>query len=164
MSQFETDINKRIRELLEVDDLSETNVTGNLDGGEGPVKTPGAFGTEEDENDNAEVLGYKKVDDAKQNFENKSTYAKMMSQLIKEVSYNDYKRDDSMTNKKKVNKAIAEINRKLFEVEKILNQNVKLKTETGVNSGQYWKSTKTRMGKISERLLKISKKFRDLSA
>jgi hypothetical protein len=161
MSDFEKDINKRLKELLDMEDLDEANVTANMDGGEGPVKTPNAFSKsgEEDENDNAEVFDYKKVE------ENKSTYAKMMSQLhLQEASYNAYKKDDSMSNKKKVNQAISEINRKLFEVEKIMRQNVRLKTEVGVDNGQYWKGTKKKLGKISERILKIAHQFRNLSA
>ena len=38
---------KRFKEILsevEDDELGEANVTGNLDGGEGPPKTPYAFG------------------------------------------------------------------------------------------------------------------------
>ena len=65
------------------EDLDEGNVTGNLDGGEGPPKTPYAFGKEEDEMDNAEQFGYKKV-------KQESTFMKM-SRLMNEVSYRDYK-------------------------------------------------------------------------
>ena len=167
MSDLEKDINKALRQLLEMEDLEEMNVTGNLDGGEGPAKTPNAFSStqEEDENDNAEVFGYKKVGDAKQNFESKSNYKKFMSELhLNEASYKDYKRDDSANSKQKVNNAIKEINRKLFEVEKLMRQNVRLKTEDGVNNKMYWKGTKQRMGKISERILRIANQFRDLSA
>ncbi len=38
----------------EEEELEEMNVTGNLDGGEGPPKTPYAFGKEEDEKGSAE--------------------------------------------------------------------------------------------------------------
>ena len=40
-------------------ELEEMNVTGNLDGGEGPPKTPYAFGDMDDED--VEKAGYKKV-------------------------------------------------------------------------------------------------------
>jgi hypothetical protein len=69
-----------------------------------------------------------------------------------------------MSAKKKVNLAIKEINRKLYEVEHLVNQNSKLKTEMGVNQGQFWESTKIRFGKISERMLKITRNIRDLGA
>lgn len=169
---LEKDINKALKRLLEIEDLEEVNVTGNMDGGEGPIRTPHAFKDidagdpdEEPEHDSIEVFDYKKANTNKQNFESKSQYARMMSQLhLNEVSYKDYKRDESMNSKQKVNKAIAEINRKLYEVEQIMRQNVKLKTEDGVDNGQYWQGTKQKMGKISERILKIAKQFRDLSA
>jgi hypothetical protein len=44
----------------------------------------------------------------------------------------------------------------MFEMEHIVNQNTKLKTEAGVHAGQYWKSTQKRFGKISERMLKVA--------
>ena len=46
------------------DEIEEGNVTGNLDGGAGPMKTPNAFSKSSDEDDldsdHIEVLGYKK--------------------------------------------------------------------------------------------------------
>jgi hypothetical protein len=171
MNQLENDINDKLRQLLEMEELEEMNVTGNLDGGEGPPKTPGAFkksdGTDDEDepdHDAVEVFDYKKTKNPKLNTES-SMYKKMISQMhITEGTYRDYKADDSMSNKQKVNKAISEINRKLYEVEHIMRQNVKLKTEAGVDNGQYWKSTKSKLGKISERLLRVAKSFRDLSS
>ena len=165
---LEQDIDKRLRELLEIEELEEANVTANLDGGEGPVKTPKAFAKSKDEDDlddeHIEVLGYKKEPAGNRNFEG-SEFKRVASQLhLNEVSYKDYKRDDTSTNKTKVNEAIKTINRKLYEIERLVNQNVKLKKEMSVDNGQYWKSTKVRLGKISERILKVAHKFRDLSA
>ena len=134
--------------------LKETNVTGNLDGGEGPPKTPYAFGKEEDENDNAETSGWKKV-------KTESTFMKMAKEtLISEVSYKDYKKDESATSKQKVNRAIREINSKLYKIESIVNQNIKLKSETGVDSNKYWKSTRSNLQKISEKMQRISERLR----
>ena len=79
---------------------------------------------------------------------------------LKEGSYKDYKRDDSLTSKQKVNKAIREINSKLFVIERLINQNVKLKTEDGVDSTKYWKSTRGNLYKISEKMIRISEKLR----
>ena len=81
-----------------------------------------------------------------------------------EATYRDYKNDDSMKAHQKVNTSIKEINRLMYEVEKIVNQNAKLKSETGVHNGQYWKSTQKRFGKISERMLKVAHKLKELSA
>ena len=75
-----------------------------------------------------------------------------------------YKADETFSPKQKVNKAISEVNKKLYEIERTVNRNIKLKTETGVNSTQYWKSTKGKMLKISERMVRISNKLKQLGS
>jgi len=82
--------------------------------------------------------------------------------MLGEASYKDYKKDESISNKKKINLAIKEVSRMMFEIEKIVNQNSKLKTETGVNSDKYWKTTHSRLDRISERMLKVSNKIKNL--
>ena len=80
--------------------------------------------------------------------------------FINEARYTDYKRDESMSSKRKVNKAVFEINSKLHKIEQIINQNIKLKTEDGVDSNAYWKSTRSNLNKISEKMMRISEKIR----
>lgn len=156
-----------VKETLQDEELDENNVTANMDGGAGPPKTPHAFAKSEDEldNDHIEVFGYKKAKKTKMNTESKSM-KKLEDKLEKliEATYRDYKNDDSMKSHQKVNNSIKEINRLMYEVEKIVNQNTKLKNETGVHNGQYWKSTQKRFGKISERMLKVAHKLKELSA
>ena len=53
-----------------------------------------------------------------------------------------------------------EINSKLFMIERLVNQNVKLKTEDGVDATKYWKSTRGNLYKISEKMIRISEKIR----
>jgi len=155
--------------LIEEEDIDEANVTGNMDGGAGPPKTPNAFAKSEDEDDldtdHIEVLGYKKAKKSKMNTESK-TMKKLEDRLerIIEATYRDYKKDDSMKAHQKVNKSIKEINRMMYEVEKIVNQNTKLKSEMGVSNEQYWKSTQKRFTKISERMLKVARNLKELSA
>src|SRR5210317_446697 len=157
------------KETLQDEEIDEANVTGNMDGGAGPPKTPTAFSKSKDEvdldTDHIEVLGYKKAKKTKINTESKSK-KKLEDRLEKliEATYRDYKNDDSMKAHQKVNTSIKEINRLMYEVEKIVNQNTKLKNETGVHNGQYWKSTQKRFGKISERMLKVAHKLKELSA
>ena len=149
----------------EEDELDEANVTANLDGGAGPPRTPYAFAKGEDDmdDDHIEVLGYKKSKKSNQHFESLSQLDSKLESLI-EATYRAYRKDESMSAKKKVNIAIKEINRKLYEVEQLVNQNTKLKTEMGLSQGQYWESTKIRFGKISERMLKISRKIKELGS
>ena len=155
--------------LIEEEDIDEANVTGNMDGGAGPPKTPNAFAKSKDEGDldtdHIEVLGYKKAKKSKINTESK-TMKKLEDKLerIIEATYRDYKNDDSMKAHQKVNKSIKEINRMMYEVEKIVNQNTKLKSEMGVSNEQYWKSTQKRFTKISERMLKVARNLKELSA
>jgi hypothetical protein len=165
MEQLES----KFKELQSEEEIEEANVTGNMDGGAGPIKTPAAFAKSQDEDDldtdHIEVLGYKKAKKTKMNTESKSM-KKLEDKLEKliEATYRDYKNDDSMKAHQKVNTSIKEINRLMYEVEKIVNQNAKLKSETGVHNGQYWKSTQKRFGKISERMLKVAHKLKELSA
>jgi len=149
----------------EEEELDEANVTANLDGGAGPPRTPYAFAKSEDDmdDDHIEVLGYKKSKKSNQHFESLSQLDSKLESLI-EATYRAYRKDESMSAKKKVNLAIKEINRKLYEVEQLVNQNTKLKTEMGLSQGQYWESTKVRFSKISERMLKISRKIKELGA
>mgnify|MGYP000026465116 FL=1 len=157
------------KDTLQEEDIDEANVTGNMDGGAGPPKTPNAFAKSEDEDDldtdHIEVLGYKKAKKSKINTESK-TMKKLEDKLerIIEATYRDYKKDDSMKAHQKVNKSIKEINRMMYEVEKIVNQNTKLKSEMGVSNEQYWQSTQKRFSKISERMLKVARSLKELSA
>ena len=108
---------------------------------------------EEDENDNAEQAGYKKVKESKF-----KQFAK--ASFLNEVSYNDYKKDESATSKQKVNKSIKEVSSRLLRIERIINHNIKLKTEEGIDNKQYWKSTRNGLYKISERMMRIGEKLR----
>jgi hypothetical protein len=150
------------------DEIEEGNVTANLDGGAGPPRTPKAFvasGDEKDlDDDHIEVLGYKKIKKTNKHFRAMEALERKLEQKINEISYKEYKKDDSKKDYQKVNESIKKINRMMFEMERIVNQNVKLKTEAGVHNGQYWKSTQKRFGKISERMLKVARTLKELSA
>jgi hypothetical protein len=152
-----------IKPVTEDEELDEASVTGNMDGGEGPVKTPHAFGKKEDEKKNAEVVGYKKVPSSDKQFER--VYKRMMATMddLHEVSYRDYKKDPTSTPQQKVNRGIMEVNRMLAEMEKIVTNNLRLKTEMGVQSGHFWKATGNRFSKINERMLRVAYRLKELS-
>ena len=168
-----TELEEKKTVLLGQDEEDETkdeaNVTGNLDGGAGPPKTPYAFAKSEDDMDDEhiEVLGYKKSKKTNKNIKKMESVESKLEEKLEnliEASYRDYKKDDSMKAHQKVNNSIKEINRLMWEITKIVNQNSKLKTEMGVHNGQYWKSTQRRFGKISERMLKVARQLKELSA
>ena len=73
----------------EDEDLEEANVTGNMDGGEGPPRTPKAFGKKEDEKNNAEVFDYKKTAPSEKHFEMMATM-----EDLQEITYRDFKRSN----------------------------------------------------------------------
>ena len=79
------------------------------------------------------------------------------------VSYRQYKKDESASPSQKVNKSIMEVNKMLAEIEKIVHNNIRLKTETGVDSSQFWKQTGNRINKINERIVRISNRLKELS-
>ena len=149
------------------DEIEEGNATGNLDGGAGPMKTPNAFSKSNDEDDldsdHIEVLGYKKSKKSNMNTTKMESLERKLEKKINEISYKEYKSDDTRHDYQKVNDSIKKINRMMFEMERIINQSSKLKTESGVHAGQYWKSTQKRFGKISERMLKVARTLKDLS-
>ena len=75
-----------IRELIKKE-LEESSVTGNIDGGEGPPKTPYAFGKNRKKDK-------KKEDEISTN---STGYTK-----VNEGKYHDYRNDDTMTPKQKI--------------------------------------------------------------
>ncbi|MBC8301830.1 MAG: hypothetical protein H8E55_39470 [Pelagibacterales bacterium] len=166
--KFIDEIEKYFEDCNCADELDEMNVTGNIDGGAGPPKTPHMFSKsgKEDEKENAEKLGMKKTAKSNKHFRKmESTYSKMMNQMqgLNEVSYRDYKKDPTSTPQQKVNRGIMEVNKMLGQMEKIVNNNLRLKTEMGVQSNHFWKSTGKRFSKINERMLRIANRLKELS-
>ncbi len=135
-----------IRELIK-QELDEVSVTSGIDGGEGPPKTPYAFGKnrKKDKKKEDEVstnsTGYKKVNEGK---------------------YHDYRNDDTMTPKQKIGRSMREVRDGLNHLEKLVKMNVRLKNELKVNSDSYWKNTHKALHKISERLVKLANKVGQL--
>jgi len=131
-------------------------------GGAGAYQTPNAFGNVSD--DTVEMLGFEKVKAPKKNVK-ESQFSKMSKEMfLSEIAYSAYKKDPIGTPKQKINHSINFINRGLKEIEKVVNQNVRLKQEMGVDNGVYWKSSRENLAKISERLLRVSKQLKELAS
>lgn len=79
---------------------------------------------------------------------------------LHEVSYRDFKNDESRTTVKKVNESIIEINRKLREIQRLLTHSSKLKTEASLDNSKLWKKTNEALLKISDRMSEIATKTR----
>jgi hypothetical protein len=168
---MESYIKKMLHELEESqEELDEMSVTGNLDGGEGPPKTPFAFGKgrKKDKNKTKDVAtnstGMTLVKEKPKRTFKGTMGESVYKQVMSEINYREYKKDDSMSAKQKVNTSIKEVNRKLYEIERIIHQNNKLKTEMGVTSENYWKSTRAKFSKISERMVRVGHAMRKLGS
>ena len=77
-------------------------------------------------------------------------------------SYREYAKGPNVTPSKKVNETIKEIATKLQEIETLVKNAARLKTEAGVTQEHYWKTTGKNLNRIGERLLKISERVRAL--
>ena len=86
-----------------------------------------------------------------------------LQEILNEVSYNEFKSDESSTHKQKINNSIKEISTQLYKMEQTLNQISKLKTEINGDQRIFYKSTFSKFGKISERILRLGNKIRELS-
>ena len=152
--------------------VEEMSTTASVPG----YQTPNAFQSkpksskdkekEEDTIDQAGMTKVKKTNKIFKPMESKSTYKKMMAEMygvVNEVSYRDYKKDPTSTPQQKVNRGIMEVNKMLGEMEKIVANNLKLKTEMGVDSSHFWKATGKRFTKINERMIRIANRLKELS-
>ena len=135
-----------IKELIR-QELKEVSVTGGIDGGEGPPKTPYAFGKNRKKDK-------KKEDEISTN---STGYSK-----VNEGKYHDYRNDDTMSPKQKIGRSMREVRDGLNHLEKLVKMNVRLKNELKVNSDSYWKNTHKALHKISERLVKLANKVGQL--
>ena len=158
---------KKFKLLNEEVDKSEEETVEEMStsGGAGGYETPMAFGTADD--DTIESMGYKKVKKVKKESKDvkESKYKKMSREMfLKEISYNEYRKDPVATPKHKINQSISFINKGLKEIEKVVNHNVRLKQEMGVDNSIYWKSSRENLSKISERLLRVSKQLKELAS
>ena len=81
--------------------------------------------------------------------------------VVKE-GYYEWKKDETLSTKQKLAKSMTEIRNRITEIEKIVKHNVKLKNETAFKSNQYYKRTKGALHKISEKLMRLSTRVKDL--
>jgi|TARA_B100000073_G_scaffold84423_1_gene65147 hypothetical protein len=140
-------LRKIVRELIQ-QELGEASMTGNLDGGAGPPKTPYAFQSKpkskkdkDKEDDMEKATGYKKVNEGR---------------------YHDWRNDETMTPKQKIGKSVREVRHALDSLDKTIKMSVRLKNELNVDSRNYWKNTHKALQKISERLVKLATKVGSL--
>lgn len=150
-------INKNNKFISEEDDELEVDEGTTTASAGGEYSTKYAFGNKK----KPAPKGFTYVEPSL--YENYDDLLKNMKRLINEISYNEFKKDNSSSYKQKINKGISEISAKLHEMEQTLRRVHKLKTEINADQSIFFKSTFTRFSKISEKLLKLSNQIRELS-
>ena len=143
--------------MIQSDTIEEDNVSSAVPS----YETPNAFG-----DDNSVDDGVYTVKSNKTNrfFKELGEMYQREVNKINELSYDQFKTDNSKTDRQKINLNIKEINRMLSEVERMITHASKLKTESGADSGVFWKGTVDRFTKINEKMLRLSNKIREMNA
>ena len=131
-----------IKELIRKE-IAEASVTGNIDGGAGPPKTPYAFRNPKDDDKDDDDL-------------------KLSKGMKIAENYHQWKTDDTMSTKQKQGHSMREIRDRMSEIEKLVKYHSKLKKEMKFESNDYWKNTTKALNKISEKLVRLSTKIKDL--
>lgn len=123
--------------------------------GAGAFLTPAAFAPSNDEDDAG-----KKALDADVTYTIKPAKEKRNFIKLHELSYKQFKEDQSMSDVQKVNRAILEINRNIREINRALDHSMKLKNESQMSNQSLWKRTNEALIKISNRMNEAAKKTR----
>lgn len=158
------------------DELEEEqgNTTSAYAGGEGPQRTPYAFGKSKKKRNASEVYDDPVEESNKWFVKLENIYVRSQKKIdslnelnsqndLNEMNYQEFKSDDSQTSRQKINSSIKEINKRLSEVEQMIHHSQKFKNEIGADSGVFYSDTVKRFQKISERLMRISSKIREFN-
>ena len=81
--------------------------------------------------------------------------------VVKE-NYWHYRNDESMSTKQKLARSMTNIREALLMIERSVKYNVKLKNEMQFESDNYMKRTKVAINRISEKLMRLSTRVKDL--
>ena len=84
--------------------------------------------------------------------------------IINEGTYKEFRKDETRSSNRKINDSIKNINRTIYEVERVVEHALRLKTEMNVDQRTLWGESMSRLRKISERINRITKKIHELGA
>ena len=163
------ELDKYFKSVKEEEELEEMNTTAAVPG---DIKTPHMFTggkskfEKKRKNSATNSTDNKIVKKSnKHSVKKESSYKRMMNQMmgLNEISYREFKQDPTSTPQQKVNRGIMEVNKMLTQMERIVTNNLRLKTEMGVRSNHFWKSTGMRFSKINERMIRIANRLKELS-
>lgn len=164
----------QVTNVVKSSEVDENNTTSNLDGGEGQPRTPQSFqqntptaADKRKEYQNATSSTGMGVVNLTSDYTRRKNeiFDRIGAQIdsLSEIKYTDYAGDETTTASKKINKSIAEVNRRLHEIDRLVSHAMRLKSESGLNQDVFWESTKSKFSKISERMLQIGNKLREFN-
>ena len=140
LNQLRKFIRQEVAKINELEDLEELSTTASAGG---QYQTPYAFRKKEKDDDDLKL-------------------SKGMS-VVKEATYWEFRNNPDLSSKQKLAKSMSNIREALSMIERSIKYNVKLKKETKMGSSDYYKRTKVALQKISEKLVRLSHKVKDLS-
>jgi hypothetical protein len=82
---------------------------------------------------------------------------------LNEITYNEFKKDESQTFKQKVNNGIHEVAKQIRQIEQTVSRLSKLKTEAGADQTIFLKESSRKLNQISERLLRLQNMIREIN-
>lgn len=155
-------MNSSILSILEaIDDkfIDEDNTTASMD----PLNVPGAF-AKKTKKPNSGGSYDVSPEPSERFFKKIYEQVESVDYILHEISYKDFKVDNTRSESQKINQNIAEINKKLYEVERLIDHASKLKVETESDQGVFWKGTVSRFEKINNRLSRLTNKIREMNS
>ena len=81
--------------------------------------------------------------------------------VVKE-NYYQWRNNEDLSTKQKIARSMVAIRDSIDLIDKAVKYNVKLKTEMQFESGSYMERTKVALNKISEKLIRLSTRVKDL--
>jgi len=170
-------IRDAIQELMEEPvDIEETTSVNGMAGGDS-YQTPAAFvgkgGRARKDNWHKKTtgqLGWETVwdeddadeleedEDVRSNWVGKKSEKQMNEN--RRGAYQVYRDDGSKNTQQKIGESLKRMRSSLKELNKEINLNLRLKTESGIEGQAYWKRTKTDLNKITEHIHKLLEKIR----
>jgi len=149
----EQKLREMIRALLQ-SELEEMTTTGNVAGYSTPYAFPGDKKTNRDRIEAvAKSIGYSLTKRGKEQIKPGDNLSE---------NYYAYRNDTTQLPHQKIGEAIAEVNRQLQIVEKIIRMNGRLKKEYRITNEQLWKRTTHRMAKLEGKLMELAGKLREM--
>lgn len=133
--------NKKLVELIRKmiqQEIEEMNTTASA-GGE--YSTPHAFRNDEKDDEELKLTNGMSV--------------------VKE-NYYQWRNNEDLSTKQKIARSMVAIRDSIDLIDKAVKYNVKLKTEMQFESGSYMERTKVALNKISEKLIRLSTRVKDL--